>query len=188
MKERDERWRTGRELADALAAATGASPLVRREEDGDVDAVRDENARRAGDDRPAAMKAVDQVDERSKSDSRSSGKWRGRAVRGPGYSVFHPSSMNRGGGYIVSRMKTISLPVTGMTCAACQARVQRALAKEPGVTSASVNLMTNSASVAYDPAVDVAREVWSTRFARRDMARRCRNSRSHDRRRTGSAG
>lgn len=50
-------------------------------------------------------------------------------------------------------MKTISLPVTGMTCAACQARVQRALAQEPGVTSASVNLMTNSASVAYDPAV-----------------------------------
>jgi Cu+-exporting ATPase len=40
-----------------------------------------------------------------------------------------------------------------MTCAACQARVQRALAKEPGVTSASVNLMTNSASVAYDPNV-----------------------------------
>jgi Cu+-exporting ATPase len=48
-------------------------------------------------------------------------------------------------------MKTISLPVTGMTCAACQARVQRALTKAPGVASASVNLMTNSASVAYDP-------------------------------------
>jgi P-type Cu+ transporter len=50
-------------------------------------------------------------------------------------------------------MKTISLPVTGMTCAACQARVQRALEKKAGVASASVNLMTNSASVAYDPDV-----------------------------------
>jgi Cu+-exporting ATPase len=38
-----------------------------------------------------------------------------------------------------------------MTCAACQARVQRALEKTPGVSDASVNLMTNSASVAYDP-------------------------------------
>ena len=40
-----------------------------------------------------------------------------------------------------------------MTCAACQARVQRALNRAPGVTSASVNLMTNSASVAFDPSL-----------------------------------
>ncbi|MGI8548186.1 MAG: heavy metal translocating P-type ATPase [Gemmatimonadaceae bacterium] len=45
------------------------------------------------------------------------------------------------------------IPVTGMTCAACQAHVQRALQKEPGVADASVNLMMNSASVTYDPAV-----------------------------------
>ena len=38
-----------------------------------------------------------------------------------------------------------------MTCAACQARVQRALASEPGVIDASVNLLTNSAAVRYDP-------------------------------------
>ena len=47
---------------------------------------------------------------------------------------------------------SISFPVTGMTCAACQARVQRALASEPGVIDASVNLLTNSAAVRYDPA------------------------------------
>ena len=46
---------------------------------------------------------------------------------------------------------TVSFPVTGMTCAACQARVQRALAAEPGVIDASVNLVTRSASVRYDP-------------------------------------
>ena len=39
-----------------------------------------------------------------------------------------------------------------MTCAACQARVQRALAAEPGVIEASVNLVTRSAAVRYDPA------------------------------------
>ncbi len=45
----------------------------------------------------------------------------------------------------------IELSVSGMHCAACQARVQRALEKTPGVASASVNLMTGSATVAFDP-------------------------------------
>jgi Cu+-exporting ATPase len=40
-----------------------------------------------------------------------------------------------------------------MTCAACQARIQRALASQPGVSAASVNLMTNTAAVEYDPAI-----------------------------------
>jgi Cu+-exporting ATPase len=38
-----------------------------------------------------------------------------------------------------------------MTCAACQSRVQRALAAVPGVTDASVNLVTSSAAVQYNP-------------------------------------
>jgi len=46
----------------------------------------------------------------------------------------------------------VDFPVTGMTCAACQSRVQRALAAEPGVIDASVNLVTRSAAVRYDPA------------------------------------
>src|ERR687887_1067183 len=45
----------------------------------------------------------------------------------------------------------ISIPVTGMTCAACQARVQRALATAPGVDEATVNLLLHNASVTYDP-------------------------------------
>lgn len=43
------------------------------------------------------------------------------------------------------------IPVTGMTCAACQARVQKTLAKQPGVNDASVNLMMATATVTYDP-------------------------------------
>ena len=46
----------------------------------------------------------------------------------------------------------VTLPVEGMTCAACQATVQRALSKQPGVTKAAVNLMMNEATVHFDPA------------------------------------
>ena len=45
----------------------------------------------------------------------------------------------------------IDIPVSGMTCAACQARVQRTLSRQPGVHGAAVNLMTRTATVTYDP-------------------------------------
>ena len=37
--------------------------------------------------------------------------------------------------------------VTGMSCAACQARVEKAVSKVPGVTSCAVSLLTNSMGV-----------------------------------------
>ena len=46
----------------------------------------------------------------------------------------------------------LTIPVQGMTCAACSARVQRVLERTPGVSAANVNLMTGSATVSYDPA------------------------------------
>jgi len=46
---------------------------------------------------------------------------------------------------------TVTLEVSGMTCAACSSRVQRALEAAPGVREASVNLMTGSAAVSVDP-------------------------------------
>src|SRR5512135_756467 len=46
----------------------------------------------------------------------------------------------------------ITLPISGMTCAACQSFVERTLAGQPGVTGASVNLMLHNATVTYDPA------------------------------------
>jgi Cu+-exporting ATPase len=45
----------------------------------------------------------------------------------------------------------VSLDVSGMTCASCVARVERALKKVPGVKEASVNLATERATVQYDP-------------------------------------
>jgi P-type Cu+ transporter len=53
---------------------------------------------------------------------------------------------------VAGKEDSISFPVSGMTCAACQGRVQRALASEPGVIDASVNLLTKSAAVRYDSA------------------------------------
>ena len=41
----------------------------------------------------------------------------------------------------------VELQVDGMTCASCVARVEKALLKVPGVTTASVNLATEKASV-----------------------------------------
>src|ERR687898_595802 len=47
-------------------------------------------------------------------------------------------------------LDSVNIPVSGMTCAACSARVQRALERVPGVSAASVNLMTGSATVEFD--------------------------------------
>ncbi|MDO8774458.1 MAG: heavy metal translocating P-type ATPase [Burkholderiaceae bacterium] len=46
-----------------------------------------------------------------------------------------------------------SLPVEGMTCASCVARVEKALSAIPGVGEASVNLATEAASVRADRSV-----------------------------------
>ena len=48
-------------------------------------------------------------------------------------------------------MAQATLPVKGMTCAACQSFVQRTLESQAGVRSASVNLMMERATVEYDP-------------------------------------
>ena len=50
----------------------------------------------------------------------------------------------------------VQLPIGGMTCASCVARVEKALAATPGVVEASVNFATEAATVRYEPAtVDV---------------------------------
>ena len=52
----------------------------------------------------------------------------------------------RHAGYAVPQER-VMLAVQGMTCASCVTRVERALARVPGVVSASVNLATERASV-----------------------------------------
>src|SRR5215213_2032407 len=49
------------------------------------------------------------------------------------------------------RLARINIPVSGMTCASCVRRVERALSKKDGVAQASVNFAAEKASLAYDP-------------------------------------
>ena len=46
----------------------------------------------------------------------------------------------------------LELAIEGMTCASCVKRVEKALTRVPGVAQAQVNLATERALVAYDPA------------------------------------
>jgi Cu+-exporting ATPase len=45
----------------------------------------------------------------------------------------------------------VTIPVTGMTCAACQSFIQRMLDDQAGVQDATVNLMLHNATVTFDP-------------------------------------
>jgi Cu+-exporting ATPase len=51
----------------------------------------------------------------------------------------------------VATLERVQIPVTGMTCAACQSFVQRTLAEQAGVQDATVNLMLHNATVTFDP-------------------------------------
>jgi cation transport ATPase len=53
----------------------------------------------------------------------------------------------------MSQPVSATITISGMTCAACSARIQRALQNAPGVATASVNLMTAQATVGFDPAL-----------------------------------
>ncbi len=60
-----------------------------------------------------------------------------RAIRDAGYGVV---------------IETVTLPVSGMTCASCVKRIEDALKGTDGVISASVNLATERVAIKYNPA------------------------------------
>ena len=49
--------------------------------------------------------------------------------------------------------KSATVPIGGMSCSACAAAVERAVARVPGVAAASVNFASERLSVSWDPAV-----------------------------------
>ena len=57
------------------------------------------------------------------------------------------------------RIKKLSLPVEGMTCASCVGHVESALKGVPGVVEASVNLGTEKAAVEFAPAEVTVRQI-----------------------------
>ncbi len=56
---------------------------------------------------------------------------------------------------VIEEVKTnqVTIPIGGMTCAACASRIEKALGKAEGITMASVNLATEKATVTYNPQV-----------------------------------
>jgi sulfite exporter TauE/SafE/copper chaperone CopZ len=49
--------------------------------------------------------------------------------------------------------KTVTFPIEGMTCPACEARIRKALAQEAGVAAADASYSRAVATAAFDPAV-----------------------------------
>ena len=47
--------------------------------------------------------------------------------------------------------ESITLPITGMTCANCAANIERGVKKLKGVADASVNFAAENAAVSFDP-------------------------------------
>jgi len=47
----------------------------------------------------------------------------------------------------------VTIPIAGMTCAACSSRIERVLGRLEGVTSVAVNLAAEKAYVTYNPAI-----------------------------------
>ncbi len=56
-------------------------------------------------------------------------------------------------------MQTLRFDITGMSCAACSARVEKAVSSLPGVTEASVNLLKNSMSASFDDTALTATDI-----------------------------
>ena len=50
------------------------------------------------------------------------------------------------------RLARITIPVTGMTCASCVRRLERAISRKEGVAAASINFAAENATIIYDPA------------------------------------
>lgn len=51
------------------------------------------------------------------------------------------------------KMKTATIPIEGMTCAACANRIEKVLGKMEGVLRVSVNFATEKATVEYNPQI-----------------------------------
>ena len=81
----------------------------------------------------------------------------------------------------IATSTTCTIPVSGMHCAGCSSRVQQALESTPGVSGANVNLMTNSATVDFDPsAVTPQRLIEVIRESGYGAELPCRSARTAD--------
>ncbi len=63
---------------------------------------------------------------------------------------------------IQSKEKEITMPIQGMTCAACSSRIEKVVGKMNGVNSVTVNFATEKANVKYNPDVVRISEIKQT--------------------------
>ena len=80
----------------------------------------------------------------------------------PTITAAHETDAYQPNAHATEAVRTVALPVLGMTCASCAGRIEAALRAVPGVANASVNLATERASVtvaAGVPAAALARAV-----------------------------
>src|SRR5215212_3385378 len=78
--------------------------------------------------------------------------------------MFGRRSGSEGGTEVIekTRLEQVGIPVTGMTCASCVRRVERALGKKEGVSGASVNFAAEKATAEYDPRATSPEELVET--------------------------
>ena len=62
----------------------------------------------------------------------------------------------------MANTKTMTLPVRGIHCGGCAARISLALEDQPGVTSATIDRITNSVTVTFDEAATTVEHLAST--------------------------
>ena len=62
-----------------------------------------------------------------------------------------PCASGEGPAGVAHGQTTVEIPITGMTCASCVARNEKALRRAPGVSEANVNYATERATVTFDP-------------------------------------
>ncbi len=48
-------------------------------------------------------------------------------------------------------LKKAELPITGMSCASCVAKIEKGLSKMSGIVDAKVNFATEKATITFDP-------------------------------------
>ncbi|MEJ1387161.1 MAG: heavy metal translocating P-type ATPase [Candidatus Sedimenticola sp. (ex Thyasira tokunagai)] len=64
----------------------------------------------------------------------------------------------------IASPNSLTMPIEGMTCAACSGRLEKVLSKQAGVIEARVNLASNSASIDFDATETSSNEIVSAVF------------------------
>ncbi len=79
------------------------------------------------------------------------GPTRRAAGAGSGKAGARSSPSDTGTGTARTQSQSLTIPIEGMSCASCVARIEQGLQATPGVLRASVNLATEQATVDYKP-------------------------------------